>query len=180
MKTVLVIEDETLMRDLMERDALAAFGDAVVHLAANFAAGLTWLCDNLAPDWVILDPGLPDVPRETVVEQTKAASGEAKIVVLTGALTPRLERIYLDQGAWRVLEKVDVTSQAIRAVIDGTDTPPPNLDPITTRITGLTATEQAVWTKVQEGKRKTQIAGEMGLSPDTVKTHLRNIRAKGV
>jgi DNA-binding response OmpR family regulator len=68
--TVLVVEDERKLRDLV-RSYLERAGLTV--LSAGSGAEAITLAASAAPDLVILDLGLPDVPGETVAREIRAA-----------------------------------------------------------------------------------------------------------
>jgi DNA-binding response OmpR family regulator len=69
--TVLVVEDERKLRDLV-RSYLERAGFTV--LTTDSGAEAITMAMTSAPDLVILDLGLPDVPGETVARELRAAS----------------------------------------------------------------------------------------------------------
>jgi DNA-binding response OmpR family regulator len=79
MPTVLIVEDERKLRDLLrsyfERDGLTVLS------AGTGAEGLT-LATTARPDLVVLDLGLPDIPGETVANEIRRVS-QMPIVMLT-------------------------------------------------------------------------------------------------
>ena len=83
--TVLVVEDERKLRDLV-RSYLERAGFTV--LTTDSGAEAITMAMTSAPDLVILDLGLPDVPGETVARELRAASatgakGATPILMLT-------------------------------------------------------------------------------------------------
>jgi DNA-binding response OmpR family regulator len=80
--TVLVVEDERKLRDLV-RSYLERAGFTV--LTTDSGAEALTMAMNSAPDLVILDLGLPDVPGETVASELRAtsATGSTPILMLT-------------------------------------------------------------------------------------------------
>jgi DNA-binding response OmpR family regulator len=80
--TVLVVEDERKLRDLV-RSYLERSGFTV--LTTDSGAEAITMAMTSAPDLVILDLGLPDVPGETVARELRAASvtGSTPILMLT-------------------------------------------------------------------------------------------------
>ncbi len=83
--TVLVVEDERKLRDLV-RSYLERAGFTV--LTTDSGAEALTMAMASAPDLVILDLGLPDVPGETVARELRAASatgaqGATPILMLT-------------------------------------------------------------------------------------------------
>jgi DNA-binding response OmpR family regulator len=77
--TVLVVEDERKLRDLV-RSYLERAGFTV--LTTDSGAEAITMAMASAPDLVILDLGLPDVPGETVASELRA-SGATPILMLT-------------------------------------------------------------------------------------------------
>jgi DNA-binding response OmpR family regulator len=77
--TVLLVEDERKLRDLV-RSYLERAGLAV--LSTSSGAEAITLATQAAPDLVVLDLGLPDVPGETVARELRAA-GSVPILMLT-------------------------------------------------------------------------------------------------
>src|SRR5580693_324115 len=77
--TVLLVEDERKLRDLV-RSYLERAGFTV--LSTESGAEAITLAASAAPDLVILDLGLPDVPGETVARELRAA-GATPILILT-------------------------------------------------------------------------------------------------
>ena len=69
--TVLVVEDERKLRDLV-RSYLERAGFTV--LTTDSGAEAITMAMTSAPDLVILDLGLPDVPGETVASELRATS----------------------------------------------------------------------------------------------------------
>jgi DNA-binding response OmpR family regulator len=77
--TVLVVEDERKLRDLV-RSYLERAGFTV--LTTDSGAEAITMAMTAAPDLVILDLGLPDVPGETVASELRAATA-TPILMLT-------------------------------------------------------------------------------------------------
>ena len=77
--TVLVVEDERKLRDLV-RSYLERAGFTV--LSTGSGAEAITMAAQAAPDLVILDLGLPDVPGEAVAREVRAAAG-TPVLMLT-------------------------------------------------------------------------------------------------
>jgi DNA-binding response OmpR family regulator len=93
--TILLVEDERKLRELV-RSYLERAGFTVVSTESG-AEALT-LAAAAAPDLLVLDLGLPDVPGETVAREIRAA-GATPILMLT-AKTAEEDRIRgLELGA---------------------------------------------------------------------------------
>jgi DNA-binding response OmpR family regulator len=96
--TVLVVEDERKLRDLV-RSYLERAGFTV--LSTDSGAEAITMAMTSAPDLVILDLGLPDVPGETVARELRATSvtGTTPILMLTAKSTEEDRIRGLELGA---------------------------------------------------------------------------------
>ena len=74
MATVLVVEDERKLRDFV-RSYLERAGFTV--LSTGSGAEAIAMAAEAAPDLVVLDLGLPDVPGEAVARELRAAAAHA-------------------------------------------------------------------------------------------------------
>jgi len=99
MATVLVVEDERKLREFI-RSYLENAGFTVLSTESG-AEALT-MAATAAPDLVILDLGLPDVPGETVARELRAASAAhagPRILMLTAKSTEEDRVRGLELGA---------------------------------------------------------------------------------
>jgi DNA-binding response OmpR family regulator len=80
--TVLVVEDEQKLRDLL-RSYLERAGFTV--LSTGSGAEAITIASEAAPDLVVLDLGLPDVPGETVAQELRAAAATPILMVTARA-----------------------------------------------------------------------------------------------
>ena len=95
MATVLVVEDERKLRDFV-RSYLERAGFTVLSTGSG-AEAITMAADG-APDLVVLDLGLPDVPGETVARELRTASA-VPILMLTARSTEEDRIRGLELGA---------------------------------------------------------------------------------
>jgi DNA-binding response OmpR family regulator len=93
--TVLLVEDERKLRDLI-RTYLERGGLTV--LSTGSGAEAISLAASAAPDLVILDLGLPDVPGETVAAEVRT-NGPVPIVILTARAAEEDRIAGLELGA---------------------------------------------------------------------------------
>jgi DNA-binding response OmpR family regulator len=93
--TVLLVEDERKLRELV-RSYLERAGFAV--LSTGSGAEAISLTFSAAPDLVVLDLGLPDVPGETVAREIRAA-GPTLILMLTAKSGEEYRIAGLELGA---------------------------------------------------------------------------------
>jgi DNA-binding response OmpR family regulator len=95
MATVLVVEDERKLRDFV-RSYLERAGFTVLSTGSG-AEAIVMAADG-APDLVVLDLGLPDVPGETVARELRTASA-VPILMLTARSTEEDRIRGLELGA---------------------------------------------------------------------------------
>ena len=93
--TVLLVEDERELRELI-RSCLERAGYTV--LSTGSGAEAITLTTSAAPDLVILDLGLPDVPGETVAREMRV-TGPVPVLMLTARAAEQDRIAGLDLGA---------------------------------------------------------------------------------
>ncbi|HUC24673.1 MAG TPA: response regulator transcription factor [Streptosporangiaceae bacterium] len=93
--TVLLVEDERRLRDLV-RSYLERAGLTV--LSTDSGAEAISLASAAAPDLVVLDLGLPDVPGESVARELRAG-GQVPILMLTAKAAQEDRIAGLELGA---------------------------------------------------------------------------------
>ena len=93
--TVLLVEDERKLRELI-RSCLERAGFTV--MSAGSGAEAITLTTSAAPDLVILDLGLPDVPSETVAREMRV-TGPVPVLMLTARAAEKDRIAGLDLGA---------------------------------------------------------------------------------
>jgi DNA-binding response OmpR family regulator len=93
--TVLLVEDQRKLRDLV-RTYLERAGFSV--LSTDSGAEALTVAETAAPDLVVLDLGLPDVPGETVAREIRATS-QTPILMLTARSSEEDRIAGLELGA---------------------------------------------------------------------------------
>jgi DNA-binding NarL/FixJ family response regulator len=178
---VLLVDDHptirTGLRSILSTDELLE----VVGEAGSALAGAAAI-ERHAPDIVLLDLGLPDV-RGVGAVRTLLEAGAARVLVLSGAGSAELVRECLQAGAHGFLLKTalePVLHSAIHRVIAGErvvddsligalfEAPP----------AGLTPRELEVLREVADGCTNRRVASRLGVSEDTIKTHLSRAMEK--
>jgi DNA-binding NarL/FixJ family response regulator len=147
-------------------------------------------CEQFRPDVLLLDLRLPDLPAATICTRIKERHPEIAIVILTAHPEEMAVRGCLKEGASACLFK-DVSEQnllsALMQVVHGRAV----IDP---RIAGamlprrggngaspdgvLTGREHEVLLLIARGLTTQEIADQVGLSPNTVKSHSRSLFTK--
>ena len=143
------------------------------------------------PDLVLVDIGLPDESGLVVGRRILEAYPEAKVVVLTALLSPATVREAVRIGFHGYLTKdapVSRFASSLRAVVEGQVVFPRRLASAIARSSGedglellsshLTAREREVLGLMAEGLGGTDIAGRLGITTNTVRTHIQGILTK--
>ncbi len=113
--TVLVIEDEEMLRELL-RSVLAARGHKVL-LARDGVEGVETYRNNVdSIDMVISDLGLPKLGGEEVVRRIKAIDGHARVAVASGFISPEVKIELEKEGISCFVQKPYRTSEVVKVV----------------------------------------------------------------
>lgn len=185
--TVVVADDHPIVISGMR---LLLSGSRFFELVGEARTGAEAIlrCEQYRPDALLLDLRLPDLPAATICTRIKERHPDTAIVILTAHPEELAVRGCLKAGASACLFK-DVNEQnllaALMQVVHGRAV----IDP---RIAGamlprrgaaatdgaLTAREHEVLLLIARGMTTQEIADEIGLSPNTVKSHSRALFTK--
>jgi DNA-binding NarL/FixJ family response regulator len=190
---VLIADDHCLFVDglnmVLNRDGIQVVGSAATGRRA------VELTSQLKPQVVLLDIRMPDMDGLRALAAIKASSPETSVIILTSFNTPQYITRAISLGAAGYLLK-DTTSEgvinAIRSVASGEAildmdilelvikeiseaTRPTSLQD---EIPALTPQEVRTLQLITEGLDNGTIAEILSLSPNTVKSHARNIFSK--
>jgi DNA-binding NarL/FixJ family response regulator len=178
---VLLVDDHALVRRgfrrmLEDEPSFQVVGEASDGLEAVECAG------QLQPDVIVMDCALPQINGIEASRRILAKRPETAILMLSMHSEDTLIRQALEAGAKGYVLKnamdLDLVS-AIKNVAEGKTV----LDPQITRSgtlkgerdTGLTPRELEILQHIVAGKSNKEIAGELGLSVNTVSVHRANI-----
>lgn len=188
---VAIFEDQQILRDSLQLLISGTAGYTVVCHQAN-GKNAAKLCQQYAPDVVLMDIDMPQVNGLEALEDIRSACPDCKVIMLT---------IYDDQdqllqalslGAHGYLLKSTPPSQlldAIQQVVDGGAPLSPGIarkilnffskypTPEPERVT-LTQREKDVLFKLAEGYSYKMIAAALEVSIDTIRSHIRKIYRK--
>ena len=185
--TVVVADDHPIVISGMR---LLLSGSRFFELVGEARTGAEAIlrCEQYRPDALLLDLRLPDLPAATICTRIKERHPDTAIVILTAHPEELAVRGCLKAGASACLFK-DVNEQnllaALMQVVHGRAV----IDP---RIAGamlprrgpggadgsLTVREHEVLLLIARGMTTQEIADEIGLSPNTVKSHSRALFTK--
>jgi DNA-binding NarL/FixJ family response regulator len=181
--TVLLVEDHAALRKGMEL-LLRARGFRVVGVAGSAEQGLR-LYKSRRPNVAVLDVGLGDGNGVTMAQQILELDPGAGVLVYTGLTDRESLDAAASCGARGFALKAggpDELITAIRAVAGGGV----HVDPAVAAILApssrpghvLTPREREILQLLAHGMTGEQAAGALFLSPETVRTHIRNAMRK--
>lgn len=189
---ILIVEDDPLMQLGLEQALSSQPEFKIIGQAEDGYSGVSMALD-LRPDLVIMDIGLPRLDGISATKQIKEKLSEIRIVILTSHTLETEVIASLASGADAYCIKgasLDRLLAAIDAAMDGAAYLDPqiarlvieNLKPPATQphpnISLLSQREMDVLKLIVAGKSNTEIAEELYLSPNTIKTHVRGIMNK--
>ncbi len=188
---VLIVDDHMLFAEVI-RSTLEKLGMEVVASARDARQGLE-AARRERPELVLVDIGLPDESGLALGRKILEELPEAKVVAVT-ALNDRTainEAVLLGfHGYVKKTTGVDKFVSSIQAVMDGQvvlpeevakpPAPPRTLEDRRAEILirQLTPREREILSLLVKGAASEDIANALGLTPNTVRTHVRNILMK--
>ncbi len=189
---ILIVDDDPMMRLGLEQ----VLGDderiEIVGLAENGKLGVAAAQDK-KPDLVVMDIAMPELDGIAATQQIKQELPETRVVMLTSHDGDREVIGALSSGADAYCVKganVERLMSAITAAMEGATYLDPqvgrmvikNLQPVSPappeNLASLSSRELEVLQLLVEGKSNTEIAKELFLSPNTIKTHVKGIMNK--
>jgi two-component system response regulator NreC len=187
--TIAIVEDHAMMREVVQKVCAGEPGCKVVAEAEDGAAGLELILRR-KPDVVVLDLSLPGIDGFQIIARTRAALPVTKILVLSAYHDEHTLFLVEKAGVHGFIDKDTTTikalQMALRALRAGTTyfspaytaarqarlNDPQSSDKI------LTECQQAVLTLVGRCLNDAEIAAHLQISPQTARTHRRNLLRK--
>jgi DNA-binding NarL/FixJ family response regulator len=189
---ILIVEDDPLMQLGLEQALGEQPGFEIVGQAEDGLAGVR-LALSLKPDLIVMDIGLPRLDGIAATKQIKESLPNTHVVMLTShtlqtevlaALASGADA-YCIKGASldRLLAAIEAAKdgatyldpQIARLVMDNLKPPAPERHP---SLDLLSEREMEVLKLIVEGKSNGEIAEQLYLSTNTIKTHVRGIMNK--
>jgi DNA-binding NarL/FixJ family response regulator len=192
---VLLVEDDVLLGTLLQELLSQQPGVQLLGIAASAEQAVA-TAQQQRPDLVLLDIGLPDRSGLELLEELTQTYPELPVLMLTLADDMESVLAAFRSGAVGYIPKrsaLQSLAPALAAVRSGRGWIDPEMtlpvlrelrrlseqlaavrgpkDPLTDR-------ERQVAERVSRGSSDDQIAGELGLSPHTVRVHIKRIRHK--
>ncbi len=188
---VLIVDDHRLFSEVI-RSTLERMGMEVLESATTGSEGLD-VARRERPDLVLVDIGLPDESGLLVGQRILEEMPETKVVAVTSLVDPRAVAEAVRLGFRGYVTKNTPVNQfvsSIRAVLDGNVIMPKHLarqaagekspeeQQAAMLIAQLTDRERQVLQLLAEGMSGVQIAAQLSISPNTVRTHVQSILTK--
>ncbi|MBX5439962.1 MAG: response regulator transcription factor [Solirubrobacteraceae bacterium] len=181
MTRLAIVDDHEALRDGLE-SLLNGSGLDVVGTAGNVAAAMD-LVEHERPDVALVDIRLPDGSGIDLARMLLATRPELRIVLYTGETDADLLSEGLDSGAQGYALKAGSTRELVEAitrVADGGTYVDPRLDGVlarqreAARVPRLSPREREVLQLMAEGQTAEGVGEALGVSVETVRTHVRN------
>jgi len=186
---ILLVEDHLLFADAI-RPTLEQLGVDEVEIVTRGSEAAEAVLRE-CPDLALVDLGLPDQGGLAVGTMILERCPGAKVVALTALSDPRAVQEALRAGFHGYLTKdtpVARFANALRSILDGQVVVPHRLGPASARVSGtsdggflaeqLTPRERDVLALLVQGAGSDAIASGLGISPNTVRTHVQSILTK--
>jgi DNA-binding NarL/FixJ family response regulator len=196
---VLIVEDNEITRGGLQLTINSFAGLEVIGTAADGLAGVD-LAVKLAPNIVVVDIGLPGVDGIEVTRRIKASRPEVRVItmstqdtddVLYAALSAGADGYCIKEISASQLEMAlksvangaawldpAVSSRVLSAIASGVPPVVPDIAKAVRPESPLSQREADVLRLVIEGYSNQEIADRLGLSVETIKTHMRHIMEK--
>lgn len=116
MKTVYIIEDEEILRNLFDEYFAIALPDMEIIGSCGEGEQSVRECLDLKPDLAIVDIRLPEVNGLEILHILKKRCPETKVILFTGTVTSDSIRIALQGKADAFVEKADGIDQIKKAI----------------------------------------------------------------
>ncbi|MEJ0087254.1 MAG: response regulator transcription factor [Pseudomonadota bacterium] len=180
---VLVVDDHPMMRDGIA-SALRAQPDMEFAGEANDGREALEKFRRLRPDVTLLDLNMPEMNGLDALHRIRAEFPDARVVVLTTYKGDVLANRALKAGALGYLLKSSLRTDmvgAIRAANDGRRYVPAEVAVALAEHMGtedLSPREVEILRHIAAGLSNKEIANELGISDETVKTHLKSVFSK--
>jgi two-component system nitrate/nitrite response regulator NarL len=185
--SILIVDDQQLFADVI--------ASALAHLGARIVGPVGTAADAIAaaalerPDLVLLDIGLPDLNGIDAARAILAVEPDVPIVALTASTDPRASAEAVKAGLRGYVPKeapLSTVVEAIDSALGGESVVVPprrtvsrsNTSPAELLTSALTDREREVLALIISGAASGTIAERLGISTNTVRTHVQSILTK--
>jgi len=185
---IVIVDDERLMAELLKTWLTTQANCSVVGCAERGDEGRT-LCLALRPDIALVDIELPGMNGLELAEALLAELPDTRVLMMSGLTDPHTIWQVWQSGAHGYIDKTQSLAsltEAIQTVLRGErffsrvfkEVKERWLSQANSFQKVLSGREQAVLERVANGWPDERIAKKLGISPDTVAFHRKNIRKK--
>lgn len=186
---ILIVEDQTLFRDLLANECSLAIPSAAIRSAGSVKELLD-ACRADPPEIILLDIVLPDGDALDFLGDVLACAPSARIVLLSSHIDEFTVHRALKAEVHGILDKIEQPARTLREVISTVAGGKRFLSPAVIRMKAsvradplafdkiLTRREQDVLRLVGDGLTNDAIAKRLSITAATAKTHRIRIMAK--
>ena len=191
---VLLVDDHKMVREALRRLLLDQESDIEVVGETGDGQVAIDLADQLLPDIVVMDIGIPTVGGVEATRQVRAAHPEIKVIALSTYSDRRFVSEMLNAGASAYVAKTSAGDELLNAIRAVAANQPYVCPEIATALvasvrrddglsrhsdkSSLTRREREVLSLMADGNRTQNIAERLYIAPSTVEVHRRNIMRK--
>lgn len=180
---ILIVDDHALMREGLGQLLAGMYPSLVLLHAANGAQAIAMLLPHRDIDLVLLDYQLPDMTGLDVLRQFARIQPGLVVLVISGSVNPHLMQQTLSAGACGFVQKTGNAQALVRAidlVLKGGIYRPPELEVLnksgnTDGPNALSPRQETVLQRLMDGQSNREIAQELDVSEETIKTHVSAI-----
>lgn len=183
---ILIAEDHAMLADSLGMLLDTQADMACIGVAADGVSALSQ-AQQLRPDVLLLDLGLPGLDGLAVMRALQASEAPTRCLVVTARMDAGSVRAALALGALGYVPKNERSSElllALRRVAQGRSYISQDIaqlfveGPAADAEVKLTASETTVLQLVGEGLTSKEIGSKLGISEGTVRKHRENLRGK--
>jgi len=182
--TVLLADDHEVVREGLRLALLRSPHIRVVGEAADGETAVS-LAERRRPDVIVMDLRMPGMDGIEATEEIMRRVPEAKVLIFTAYSERALLQRGLESGARGYILKEaphETLLRAIEKVAAGETFVDPSLMSALTQSRGstdvLTAREREILQLLADGMSNADVAGQLFISQETVKSHVRHILTK--
>ncbi len=179
-KRILIVDDHPLFADAMVQVLARLAPERDVLVVATMAAARESLATEPRPGLVLLDLNLPDSPGSQSLAQLRETFGQVPVAVVSAMDDALRRRQALAAGARAFISKSARPEEMMRdlsGLLGQAPVAPHGPQAATTfeSTLPLSTRQLEVLELIGEGKSNKEVARALGVSPGTVKVHLRDI-----
>lgn len=188
MHSILIADDHPMFRAALQQALREVVPGARVLEAASEAQLMAIVRQEPALTLALLDLAMPGSTDCSALHALRAARPALPVLVISAHEQPSIVQQVCRAGAVGFVSKavsIDTYAQAIRAVLAGSRwfaMPPPLVgqvdDAMAARVRQLSAPQQRVLALLAQGLLNKQIADQLGVAENTVKTHVAALLRK--